>query len=36
MIYRGIVPFVFVYLVGLAIITYVPAVSLAGVHWLIH
>ena len=36
MIYRGIIPFVFVYLVGLAIITYVPAVSLAGVHWLIH
>ena len=36
MIYRGIVPFVFVYLVGLAIITYVPAVSLTGVHWLIH
>jgi C4-dicarboxylate transporter DctM subunit len=36
MIYRGIVPFVFVYLVGLAIITYVPAVSLTGVRWLIH
>jgi len=35
-IYRGIVPFVFVYLIGLAIITYVPAVSLAGVRWLIH
>jgi C4-dicarboxylate transporter DctM subunit len=36
LIYRGIVPFVFVYLIGLAIITYVPAVSLAGVHWLMH
>jgi C4-dicarboxylate transporter DctM subunit len=36
MIYRGIVPFVFVYLVGLAIITYVPAVSLTGVRWLMH
>ncbi|HWK45216.1 MAG TPA: TRAP transporter large permease [Stellaceae bacterium] len=35
LIYRGIVPFVFVYLVGLAIITYVPAVSLIGVQWLI-
>jgi C4-dicarboxylate transporter DctM subunit len=31
-IYRGIIPFVFVYLVGLAIITYVPAVSMLGVH----
>ena len=35
-IYRGIVPFVFVYLVGLAIITYVPAVSMAGVRLLLH
>jgi C4-dicarboxylate transporter DctM subunit len=30
-IYRGIVPFLFIYLVALAIITYVPAISLAGV-----
>ncbi len=36
MIYRGIIPFVFLYLLGLAIITYVPAVSLLGVRWLIH
>jgi len=35
-IYRGIVPFVLVYLVGLAIVTYVPAVSLTGVRWLVH
>ncbi|MBV8653662.1 MAG: TRAP transporter large permease [Alphaproteobacteria bacterium] len=34
-IYRGVLPFVGLYLVGLAIITYVPAVSLAGAHWLI-
>jgi C4-dicarboxylate transporter DctM subunit len=36
MIYRGIIPFVFLYLLGLAIITYIPAVSLVGVQWLIH
>lgn len=30
-IYRGIVPFLFIYLVALAVITYVPAISLAGV-----
>jgi C4-dicarboxylate transporter DctM subunit len=30
-IYRGIVPFLFIYLVALAIITYIPAISLAGV-----
>ena len=29
-IYRGIVPFLFLYLVALALITYVPAISLAG------
>jgi len=34
-IYRGIIPFVGVYLIGLAIITYIPAVSLAGVQWLL-
>ncbi|ARP97686.1 TRAP transporter large permease [Pseudorhodoplanes sinuspersici] len=30
-IYRGIIPFVILYLVALALITYVPAISLAGV-----
>jgi C4-dicarboxylate transporter DctM subunit len=30
-IYRGIVPFLFIYLVALAIITYVPIISMAGV-----
>jgi C4-dicarboxylate transporter DctM subunit len=29
-IYRGIVPFLFLYLIALALITYVPAISLAG------
>ena len=29
-IYRGIVPFLFVYLVALGLITYIPAISLAG------
>jgi C4-dicarboxylate transporter DctM subunit len=32
-IYKGIVPFVLIYLLALVIITYVPAVSLSGV-WL--
>ena len=36
LIYRGILPFVLVYLVGLALITYVPAISLIGVRLLIH
>jgi C4-dicarboxylate transporter, DctM subunit len=31
-IYRGILPFLGIYLVALALITYVPAISLAGVH----
>lgn len=30
-IYRGIVPFIFIYLGALVLITYVPAISLAGV-----
>jgi C4-dicarboxylate transporter DctM subunit len=30
-IYRGIIPFIFLYLAALALITYVPAISLAGV-----
>jgi C4-dicarboxylate transporter DctM subunit len=36
LIYRGIIPFVFVYLVGLGLITYVPAISQIGIHLLIH
>jgi C4-dicarboxylate transporter DctM subunit len=34
-IYRGIIPFVLLYLVALALITYVPAISLVGVWMLI-
>jgi C4-dicarboxylate transporter DctM subunit len=30
-IYRGIVPFLFIYLAALALITYIPAISMAGV-----
>jgi C4-dicarboxylate transporter DctM subunit len=30
-IYRGIIPFIFIYLAALILITYVPAISLAGV-----
>lgn len=33
-IYRGIIPFLFIYLIALVIITYVPAVSLFGVRLL--
>jgi len=32
-IYRGIVPFILIYLGALALITYVPQISLAGVRW---
>jgi C4-dicarboxylate transporter DctM subunit len=32
-IYRGIWPFVVLYLLALVLVTYVPAVSLAGVRW---
>jgi C4-dicarboxylate transporter DctM subunit len=32
-IYRGIVPFIVIYLGALAVITYVPQISLAGVRW---
>lgn len=35
LIYRGIVPFVVVYLIGLGLITYVPAISLFGVRLLL-
>jgi C4-dicarboxylate transporter, DctM subunit len=34
-IYRGIIPFIFVYLFALALITYVPAISLSGVRLLL-
>lgn len=34
-IYRGILPFLVIYLVALVIITYVPAISLVGVRWLL-
>src|SRR5205085_7008671 len=30
-IYRGIIPFIFLYLIALVLITYVPEISLAGV-----
>ena len=33
-IYRGIIPFLFIYLIALVIITYIPAVSLIGVQLL--
>jgi C4-dicarboxylate transporter DctM subunit len=34
-IYRGIVPFLGLYLVALVLITYVPSISLLGVDWLL-
>src|SRR5262249_33536789 len=34
-IYRGIIPFVIIYLVALAVITYVPDLSLIGVRYLL-
>lgn len=34
-IYRGIIPFVIIYLVALILITYVPSISLFGVHLLL-
>jgi C4-dicarboxylate transporter DctM subunit len=33
-IYRGIVPFLFIYLIALVLITYVPEISLLGMRWL--
>jgi TRAP-type C4-dicarboxylate transport system permease large subunit len=33
--YRGIIPFVVIYLIALAIITYVPDISLIGVKYLL-
>jgi C4-dicarboxylate transporter DctM subunit len=32
-IYRGILPFIVIYLAALVLITYVPQISLAGVRW---
>ena len=34
-IYRGIIPFVIIYLVALALITYIPVISLGGMHLLL-
>src|SRR5262249_62320211 len=34
-IYRGIIPFVIIYLVALAVITYIPDLSLIGVRYLL-
>jgi C4-dicarboxylate transporter, DctM subunit len=34
-IYRGIMPFVVIYLIALAVITYVPEISLVGVRMLL-
>jgi C4-dicarboxylate transporter, DctM subunit len=34
-IYRGIIPFVILYLIALGLITYVPGISLVGMHFLL-
>ena len=34
-IYKGIIPFLFIYLLALALITYIPAISLGGMHLLL-
>jgi C4-dicarboxylate transporter DctM subunit len=34
-IYRGIIPFVIVYLIALGLITYIPDISLVGVRYLL-
>lgn len=34
-IYRGILPFLVIYLVALMLITYIPEISLSGVRWLL-
>jgi C4-dicarboxylate transporter, DctM subunit len=34
-IYRGIIPFVIIYLIALVLITYIPAISLGGMHLLL-
>jgi C4-dicarboxylate transporter DctM subunit len=33
-IYRGIVPFLFIYLLALGLITYIPEISLSGMRFL--
>lgn len=35
-IYRGIMPFIVIYLIALGLITYIPEISLAGVRLLLH
>jgi C4-dicarboxylate transporter, DctM subunit len=34
-IYRGIIPFLLIYLIALGLITYIPAISLSGMHLLL-
>ena len=34
-IYRGIIPFVIIYLIALGLITYIPDISLIGVKYLL-
>ena len=34
-IYRGIIPFLFIYLIALGLITYIPAIPLSGMHFLL-
>jgi len=34
-IYRGIIPFVIIYLAALVLITYIPVISLGGMHLLL-
>ena len=34
-IYRGIIPFVIIYLIALGLITYIPDISLVGVRYLL-
>ena len=33
-IYKGIIPFIYLYLIALALITYIPSLSMAMVHWI--
>ena len=34
-IYRGIIPFLVIYLIALVLITYIPAISLSGMRFLL-
>jgi C4-dicarboxylate transporter DctM subunit len=34
-IYRGIIPFLVIYLIALGLITYIPAISLSGMWFLL-